>query len=353
MIIITAAVVILALLLSYSNGANDVSRGIATIVGAGVDKKRALIWGSIWTGVGSMLSFLVATAMLKTFTKGWINESIVVDNYFAIAVALGAVVWIMIASRVGLPVSTTHSLTGAIIGSGAIAYGTSNIKWGLLLTKIGLPLIASPFIVLAVTFVLYKILFFLLTSNRQAATEVAATAEAVAGSAPAEKHAPTRLGLDIRKIHWISSALTSAARGLNDTPKIAAIAAFAFLSGISDTNWMILGFCFALAMTVGSYFGGKKVTETMGFGVTDLKNEADGTIANIITAAFVMFGAKLGIPLSTTHVSNGAIAAVGLRRGMGGVDWHTLRNFILAWVTTLPITAIIAVVVYLIVSAIA
>lgn len=368
MAIATTFSVFIAILLSFANGANDVSRGISTLIGSGVDHRRALLWGSLWTGVGAVLSFFFATAMLETFTSGWIASEIRIDAMFGVAVGLGASVWVLLASRVGLPVSTTHSISGAIIGVGWFAFGAGNIQWMQLLNKIGLPLLFSPFIALALTFLLYRPLYFLLRPERQVAlcigiTQPVAQHLAVpknvlqaAGLQVSEVSAsnqmevcvyrPTFLRINCDRIHWLSSALISAARALNDMPKIAAIAAFAYLTVRDQMNWWLIGLLLAVSMTVGSYVGGRRVSEVMGNDVTNLKRECDGPIANLITGILVTVAAKMGLPVSTTHVSSGAIAAVGLRRGAKAVDWVTLRNFIMAWIATLPITGVLAVVVY-------
>jgi PiT family inorganic phosphate transporter len=157
---------------------------------------------------------------------------------------------------------------------------------------------------------------------------------------------PTFVKLNANRLHWLSSAGIALARALNDTPKIVAIAAIAMLAeGVNLAGFKNLIFVgMAVAMTVGS-LAGIVVARKMGEKVTRL-TEVDGFIANLVTAVLVGGAANMGLPVSTTHVSNGSIVGVGLRRGAGGVSWKTIRDFVLAWIITLPAGAVLALVAY-------
>ncbi|MGH7166143.1 MAG: inorganic phosphate transporter, partial [Nitrospiraceae bacterium] len=111
------SIVFLVLALAFANGTNDVSKAIATLVGSGVTNYRAAIaWGTVWTVVGAGASALVATAMVTTFSSGLIEPGVATPPELALSVLVGSMVWVLLASRTGLPVSTTHALTGAIVG---------------------------------------------------------------------------------------------------------------------------------------------------------------------------------------------------------------------------------------------
>src|SRR5258708_4325803 len=137
--------------LAYFNGANDVSKGIATLVGSGVTGyRRAVAWGTMWTGVGAALAALTADAMLHTFhsvshATGLQTTSIV------IATMSGAILWIAFATFKGLPVSTTHAIVGAITAVAIFSGGFHQVDWTVLAGRIGIPMLGSPIVALVRT----------------------------------------------------------------------------------------------------------------------------------------------------------------------------------------------------------
>lgn len=121
---------VLLLALAFANGANDVSKAIATLVGSGVTGYRtAILWGTAWTVLGAVLSGVIATAMVKTFSQGLLAPGVSASPNLVVAVLVGAMLWVLVASRTGLPVSTTHALTGAIVGAGLLAFGREGLLW--------------------------------------------------------------------------------------------------------------------------------------------------------------------------------------------------------------------------------
>src|SRR5574341_2278779 len=121
---------LLVLALAFANGTNDVSKAIATLVGSGITNYRtAILWGTVWTVVGACASGLVATAMVKTFSSGLLAPDVNPLPALALAVLAGAMAWVLLASYTGLPVSTTHALTGAIVGAGLMSFGGDGLVW--------------------------------------------------------------------------------------------------------------------------------------------------------------------------------------------------------------------------------
>ena len=157
------------------------------------------------------------------------------------------------------------------------------------------------------------------------------------------------VGLDT--IHWFSSGLASLARGTNDTPKIVAL----LLLGGTLTSWnhstaqAILFTSVAVAMGLGSFFGGLRVTEVLAEKVTKM-DHAEGLSANLTTSSLVLVSATLGLPVSTTHVSSSAIIGIGLFKGIRAVRWTTVRDMVLAWVITLPASGLLACLTYLLLT---
>ena len=304
--------VCLMVTLAYVNGANDVSKAIATLVGSGVTNyRRAILWGTRCTGLGSLCSALLASALIGTFTKGFIDTSVRQTELFALAAVLGAILWVFLANRTGLPVSTTHSITGSLVIVGAFAFGATHIQWSTLLQKVVLPLLLSPFLALVLSLLAYLLIRVTLRRAPQAV---------------------------LNGLHWLSSGTASFARGLNDTPKIVALGvAFYLITNRSATYqapfWLFA--LVALGMVIGSFVGGGKVTRTLAEKVTKM-DHIEGFSANLTTAVLVAWASNLGLPVSTTHVSSGAIIGIGVRKGISTINWKVVRDMALAWVVTLP-----------------
>src|SRR5437867_12351798 len=273
---------LLVLGLAYANGTNDVSKAISTLVGSGVTNYRtAIIWGTIWTTVGAAASGVVAGAMLNTFSAGLLQPGVAVPPALAGAVPVGAIAWVLVASRTGLPVSTTHALTGALVGAGLLAFGSHGLAWPAITQKIALPLLLSPFLALSLSLVLHPVIRFiagrwegsclcvmpasraLVSVDAHGNTRTLFQASALGQPVVAVPSYCDRAGLQgvtvgLDTIHWISSGLTSLARGVNDVPKILAML---LLSGAvaawpSDALKVAAFVGAALAMGLGSIIGG-------------------------------------------------------------------------------------------------
>jgi PiT family inorganic phosphate transporter len=173
-----------------------------------------------------------------------------------------------------------------------------------------------------------------------------AVAEAPARTAVEPEHsapaaAPHRL---LTGAHWLTSGATGFARGLNDTPKMVAIGAFALVPA-GMTTWQIM-LVVAFAMAAGSLFGGMRVAESLGEGVVRMDHR-EGFFANLTTTVLVGLGAAYGLPMSTTHVSTGAIAG-SAGPNLSRISAKTLRGFLIAWVVTPPFAGVVAALVYLV-----
>src|SRR5437899_11970859 len=237
----------LVLALAYANGTNDVSKAIATLVGSGVTNYRtAIIWGTIWTTVGAAASGVVAGAMLNTFSSGLFQPGVAAPPALAGAVLVGAIAWVLVASRTGLPVSTTHALTGALIGAGLLAFGSRGLAWPAITQKIALPLLLSPVLALSLSLVLHPVMRVIAgrwecsclcvmpasrallsayaPGNRRTLFQASALGQpVVAVPSHCDRAGLQGVTVGLDTIHWISSGLTSLARGVNDEPKILAM----------------------------------------------------------------------------------------------------------------------------------
>src|SRR3954467_14226614 len=152
----TVVLLMLVALLAFANGSNDNSKGVATLVGFGAAKPlHALIYATVATMIGGVISFFLAGGMLKGFSGGWLfSAGIQLDNKFYIAVLIGSCAWVLFASRFGMPVSTTHAIIGSLCGAGLVAFGNATFQWAALGMKFAVPLALSPVLSLAVVYIL-------------------------------------------------------------------------------------------------------------------------------------------------------------------------------------------------------
>lgn len=366
---------LLVLALAFANGTNDVSKAIATLVGSGVtDYRTAIAWGTAWTMAGAGAAALVAGAMVKTFSNGLLQPGTIISSTIALAILFGAMAWVFFASRTGLPVSTTHALTGAIVGTGLAAFAGEGLLWPAIGKKIALPLLLSPFLALGISLLFHPAVRLLadrwagaclcvmpasralVTISAQGNTRTVFQSTSfgqpvVDIPAHCDRTGLEGLVLGLDTIHWISSGLASFARGTNDAPKIVAM----LLLGSANAAWPSTLFQItafggvALAMGLGSYFGGLRVTEVLAEKVTRM-DDAEGLTANLTTSTLVLCSGWLGLPVSTTHVSSSAIIGIGLIKGLSAVRWNTVRDMVLAWVITLPAAAGFSALAYLLLS---
>lgn len=347
--------------LAFANGANDVSKGVATLVGGGVaDDRRAIAWGALWTAAGAVAATWFSAALVRTFSDGIVAPPVQQGAIFTIAVIGGATGWVALASRLGLPVSTTHAITGALVGAALAAGGWRGVQWASLLHKIALPLAFSPMLAIVLALLVHPVVgfaterwsgrcFCLVPGRRMAADqtgllrlEATAVAMPAVDAARCADPAATRYTFSTDRCHWLTSGLTSFARGLNDSPKIAALAAgLGLAAGAGDAAGVALFLVVAAAIALGSMAGGRRVTTVLAERVTRM-DHVQGFAANLTTALLVAAASRFGLPVSTTHVSSGAIIGSGLARGGRGVNLPVVVEFVTAWLLTLPVGGLLA-----------
>jgi Phosphate/sulphate permeases len=355
-----------ACFVAYSNGANDNFKGVATLFGSKTTNYRTAIWwATVTTLAGSICSILLAASLVKSFSgKGLVPNSLVGTPEFTVAVALSAGMTVMLATLTGFPVSTTHGLTGALLGSGLMAVG-AQVNFMVLGSSFFVPLLVSPLVAVILGLTCYAVLHKVRVRVGQpedlcvcvGEAQVAAPALQLAGAgALAIPPTPASLGISVghtesceqsygvnvfgvslRKVlnrgHYLSAGLVSFARGLNDTPKIVAL--LLAIKALSIPAGMGLVAC---GMAVGGLLNARRVAETMSHKITPL-NAGQGFTANFVTASLVVFASRLGLPVSTTHVSVGTLFGIGLVTGKA--NKRVVSEIILSWVLTLPIAALL------------
>lgn len=300
-----------AALLAFANGANDISKSIATLVGSGeAGYRKSVVVVSLAAGLGSALASAWAVKMTLLFGSGMLSPQARVNQAFALAILAGAIGWLLISTRAGLPVSTTHAIVGSTVLTGLYAFGFDNVLWASVLKKVALPLLLSPILAFGLSSLIFRFLFWLCRR---------------------------KYCLNCHWAHWMSAVSSGFARGLNDTPKIAALGlAFYYLSDPAaqvSPRWLFL--VLAAANALGGIVMGFRVTETLAHKVTRM-DHLEGFAANLATSAMVIATALKGFPVSTTHVSGTAIMGLGFQKGLGAVNLRVAGEIVLAWFVTLP-----------------
>jgi inorganic phosphate transporter, PiT family len=356
------------LFLAYSNGANDNFKGVATLFGSRTTNyKKAIAWATATTFAGSVFSVFLATTLVKSFSgKGLVPDAIADTPEFHIAVALAAGITVILATVLGFPISTTHGLTGALLGAGLMAIGTQ-VNFAALGKTFVLPLLLSPVVAILLGGLLYQAAH----SGRSAlgvekemclcvgqngvgqnepvlvnsSLQMVGTMTDIA-VAPVEECQQRYVGAFwgiktqalVDALHFLSAGVVGFARGLNDTPKILSlmliIQAFSIQGG---------AIAVAMAMASGGLLNARKVAETMSKKITVLE-PGQGLVANGITGMLVIAASRYGLPVSTTHVSVGSIFGVGLVSKSANAN--VFLQILLSWVLTLPIAAILSALLY-------
>lgn len=359
----TLLLIAIALLVAFANGANDNFKGVATLYGSrSLPYRAALAWATASTLAGSLTAVFLSGGLLKRFSgKGLVADGVIADPAFLLAVAFGAAATVLLATRFGFPISTTHALTGGLLGAGLALAGPSQVAFGALGLSFVLPLLFSPVLSLLLAAALYPPLrrarlrlgvteetCVCIGGVEQMATYVpgggavclaSGITVAVDSLERCERRYQGRLaGVSAQALldraHVATAGAVGFARGLNDTPKIVAL--LVGVQALGATAGMSLT---AATIAVGGLLGARRVAETISFRITPM-NHGQGFTANLVTAALVALASPLGLPVSTTHVSCGALFGIGV--ASGEARWGTIAQILTAWVTTVPVAAILA-----------
>lgn len=342
-----------ALLLAFANGANDNFKGFATIWGARtLSFRTASLWAAIATAAGSVASVVLAQGLIRQFSgKGLVSDTVVADPNFLAAVAVGAAVTVLGATRLALPISTTHALVGGLLGAGLAA---GSVNAGALAALFVAPLLLSPLVSAALAFAAQAIAgprlgkkdclciiegdaavvggYSLAYSQTGAVSAVLAHAETCERAV--QPHLRFSVSAMLDRVHIASAAIVCFARSVNDTPKLAALLFAA--QGLGGAGPSVFT---GIAMVAGGLFFSRRVAETMSLKLNRL-DPSQGLLANLVTSALVLSASMFALPVSTTHVAVGAITGAGARAGT--LDWSAVRHVLASWVATLPAAALCA-----------
>jgi PiT family inorganic phosphate transporter len=322
MLTLTIFIVALALLFDFVNGMNDAANSIATIVSTRVLSPRLAVAWAAFFNFAAAFGFGVHVA--TTIGRG-IVDTRVVSPILILAALVGAILWAYLCTLYGLPISVSHSLIGGLAGAGLAKAGPGALVTSGLI-KVAVFIVLSPVIGLIVGGLLMILVSWVF-----------------------RKASPFRVDRFFRVGQLVSSAAFSLGHGTNDAQKtMGIIAVLLYSAGHIDhfyvPVWVILSAYSAISL--GTLTGGWKVIRTMGVKLTDLK-PVGGFCAETAGATMLIGTALGGIPVSTTHTIAGAIMGVGSTRRLSAVRWGIAGKIVWAWVFTIPSSAIVAGLVYM------
>ena len=319
--------VAIALLFDFLNGLHDAANSIATIVSTRVLPPQAAV---AWAAFFNFVAFTVfGLHVARTLGTGIVDAQ-VVDPAVIFGALMGAIVWNVLTWRLGLPSSSSHALVGGLVGAGVAKAGFGAVVWGGL-GKTAAAIVLSPLLgyVLALALVLAVSWIFVRTR-------------------------PRTVDKTFRRLQFVSASLYSLGHGGNDAQKtMGIIAVLLFSQGLLGPEfrvplWVVLA-CQA-SMALGTLLGGWRIVHTMGSRITRLM-PMQGFCAETGGAATLFLATWLGVPVSTTHTITGAIIGVGSARRLSAVRWNVASHIVVAWIVTLPATAIAGALFYLLARA--
>lgn len=312
-------IILVALFFDFLNGMHDAANSIATVVSTRVLSPRlAVLWAAAFNFAAY---FLFETAVAKTMGSGLIDIHLI-TNSVIVSALLGACLWQWLTVLLGLPISSSHSLIGGLIGAAIAQGGWGAVLWGGKLKMIALFIMLAP--------VIGFLLGFLLM---------------VASLWSVVKCSPRWVDRIFRALQLASSAAYSLGHGANDAQKTAGIILTLLiingrLPAGANIPPMVVFVCYAV-IGLGTMAGGWRIIKTLGMRMTHL--QPIGGFSAETGAAMTLLGtACWGIPVSTTHTITGAIMGVGATRRLSAVRWGVALNIVTAWVITIPFAAGVA-----------
>ncbi len=333
-------VIVLALIFDYINGFHDAANSIATVVSTKVlTPFQAVLWAAFFNFIAFFIAkyiigeFGIADTVSKTVIAQFVTLPIVFSGLIA------AIFWNLLTWWFGIPSSSSHTLIGSFAGAAIAAVGFHSIHIATI------ALIASFIVLAPLIGMLTGILISILTLH------------------VFKKTNPHKANTWFKRLQLLSSAMLSIGHGLNDSQKVmgiiaASLIAFSannsnvpewlFLTDIKDIHDWVPIACFTV-IALGTLSGGWKIIKTMGNNITKI-TPLEGFSAQTASALTLFFTEIFKIPVSTTHVITGSIIGVGATKRLSAVRWGVTQNLLTAWILTIPVSAIIAAIIYLLIG---
>ena len=322
------AVVLLALAFDYINGFHDTANAVATSVSTrAIAPKTAVMMAATLNFLGAMIS----TGVAKTIGGDIVTAPEMINGEIIVAALVGAIFWNLLTWWYGIPSSSSHALIGGIIGAVLISVGPEALQAGGI-GKIFISLVASPILALVLGYIVMKILLILFG-----------------------RFSPIVLNDRFRNMQLVSAALMSFSHGSNDAQKAMGIitltlVASGHLQTLDVPIWVKIA-C-ATAMALGTAAGGWKIIATVGSKIFKLES-INGFAADLNSAITIFTATLLHLPVSTTHVVSGSIMGVGTAMRVKAVNWSTARSMVFAWFITIPLSAGVSALAYVVIDVLA
>jgi PiT family inorganic phosphate transporter len=320
-----AMVIILALLFDFINGFHDTANAIATSVATrALSPRVAIIMSACMNFIGAMVS----TGVAKTIGGEIVTSPHMIDSVVIVAALAAAIVWNLFTWWIGMPSSSSHAMIGGIIGAVIISYGAGAVHVaGVMNIVIGL--VVSPLVALFTGYAIMTILYILFRNVGK-----------------------SRVNMISQKVQILSAAMIAFSHGSNDAQKSMGIITLALLSGgfigQLEVPWEVKIAC-ALAMCMGTSVGGWRIIRTVGNKIFRMQ-PVNGFAADLNSSLIIFSATMLHLPVSTTHVVTGSIMGVGWATRFRAVRWNVAYQMVSAWFMTIPCTAAVGALVYLLIK---
>jgi PiT family inorganic phosphate transporter len=295
------------------NGFNDAANAVAASIGSrAISPRNAIILAAFCDFAGAATGLEVA----RTIGKGILDPELI--SYTIVFAALAAVIiWGTIATRLGLPVSISHSFVTGLAAAGIAVVGSDAVMWGVL-ERIGISVVAAPTLGFIGGFVIMIVLLWAF-----------------------RRSAPARMRVVFSRLQWLTTAFLAYSHGKNDGQMPIGVITMALVIHTGQVElwdnipwWVII--VSALAISLGTAIGGWRVIRTVGMKITALQ-PVHGFATQASAATVIEIASRMGIPVSTTHCATAAVMGVGATRRLSAVRWGVTRNIVLAWILTFPI----------------
>src|SRR5687768_15178481 len=315
-------VVATALAFDFTNGFHDTANAVATSISTRAMSPRvAVSLAAVLNFVGAFLSLAVAA----TIASGIVDANLITLP-IVFSGLIGAIAWNLATWYFGLPSSSSHALIGGVVGATFAAEGAKAVYGDGLLEKVMIPALVAPALAL-VTAGIGIIICYRIVGRQH----------------------PGTVSRGFRLGQIVSGSLFSLSHGTNDAQKTMGIIALALIasghleSGSDPPTWVVVSA--ATAISLGTYVGGWRIIRTMGSRIIKM-DPAQGFASQSVGAAVILSASHVGFPLSTTQVISGAIMGAGAAKRISAVRWGVAGNIVVAWVLTLPASAIVGGVTY-------
>jgi len=319
--ILIITVVLLALAFDYINGFHDTANAIATSVSTRALTPRVAVWMAAFL---NFLGAMYSTGVAKTIGGDLVKSAQMVNEHIIIAAMIGAIFWNLITWWMGIPSSSSHALVGGVVGAVLASTGYEALKIEGLM-KIVAALICSPIVAMLTGLLIMSLLFWIFG-----------------------RMSPSRINPKFKRLQILTAAMMAFSHGSNDAQKAMGIITLTLVSTGYLTNlevplWVKISA--ATAMGLGTAAGGWRIIRTMGTKI--FKLEPISGFAADLNSSLIIFGATLlHLPVSTTHVVSGSIMGVGTAKRISAVRWGVAQQMLMAWVLTIPCTALVSALAY-------